>query len=264
MEKVKNGVVFVSEKRYMYMCEELERRGVKVYRINSEKDYKVLIESRAINVEQLDFVVIAVRGTKDGYIELGEERIYAKEFLEMLGERTRLIAGVTTEYEEGLDCRFVNFQKVAQVVKANSEYTAEGVLEMLLSLTPKSIFSYSYDIVGTGNTGTAIYKLLSRLGLQIRMISREGEQGTLDIEQWKRSDKSEVIVNTVPAPVMDKAIQDTFADEQVIIDIASGGVGATEEVKQLPHIKYYQAPPLPGKVAPQSAGILLAEFIYDL
>ena len=68
-----------------------------------------------------------------------------------------------------------------------------------------------------------------------------------------------MIINSVPALVADEETTAKWPETTFFIDIASGAVGADSKTKE--RIHYLAAPPLPGLVAEESAGKILADYI---
>ncbi len=250
------GVVFETDRRITYAAEELESRGDTVTRIRTPEDAERLPEP-----EKTDYVILPIRGTADGTFSVPPDTVNADAFLRSLPAGTVVLSGISTPYEEGLPCRYFNFQKDPSFVQKNSMYTAEGVLLLLLSQTPESIFEESIDLLGDGNTGREIGKLFHRLGLTFRWMTKEGGSGRIPLAEWQKTKPSPVIVNTIPAPVI---LPEQFAEPVRpcrIFDISSGGKGMPEEAKHLPCVLYENTPPLPGLAAPASAGHLLVELL---
>ncbi|HEY8531113.1 MAG TPA: hypothetical protein VIL08_02585, partial [Limnochorda sp.] len=75
---------------------------------------------------------------------------------------------------------------------------------------------------------------------------------------------AEVIFNTVPAPVLDRARLESLRPETLIIDIASEPGGTDFEAARRLGLKAVLAVGLPGKVAPKSAGRILGQVIPRL
>jgi dipicolinate synthase subunit A len=251
------GVIFETDSRLTYTAQELRRSdNAEVIRIREKDDLPKMQRG------PWDFVLLPIRGTADGTVELADGKADIRSFLEKLSSDALLISGVETDYERQLSCRYINFQKDRTVVRKNSEYTAEGILYLMLRETPRSIAEYTYDLLGDGNVGSAMHRLLEKLSLPHRWIVRDGGEGKLALEDWQGMIPSEVVINTIPAAVIHSCqFPEGKPDSFYIFDITSGGKGAGQKVKENPHVHYVCAPPLPGLVAPASAGHLLAELV---
>ena len=75
---------------------------------------------------------------------------------------------------------------------------------------------------------------------------------------------ADIVFNTVPSLVLTRDILQHARQETVIIDLASQPGGTDFEAANMFGIKAILAPGLPGKVAPVSAGKILADVIPSL
>lgn len=253
------GMIWISDKRMEYALTALQKLGIEMTVIRSKYDFMQIQKQRCI--PHYDFVLLPIRGTSDGWVTLGQENMDARIFLESLPKQVLLISGVETQYEKDLACNYCCFQQDERFTVENSALTAEGVLMMLLQNTPRSIYDYCYDIIGIGKSGIEICRMLKTLGLSIRKISHSQRAGCLSLQNWYQNQPYDIIINTAPALVITKEEAVRWKKPVIIIDISSKGCGTALEVAELPHITYFAAPPLPGIVAPQTAGELLAEYI---
>ena len=251
----KKVLVLASDLRMIYAADHLSRCGYEVTVLRGKEDIS----------EKPDYdysaVLLPVRGTTDGTVKLMEENIDLNDYFQKLPGGTLVISGLKTQYETDVFPGYYCFQQDPEFVKKNSELTAEGVLAMLLNNTEDSIYSYNIDLVGYGNTGKEIYRLLSSLGVCVRVVSRQGEDGTISPNMWKKTIPGDVIINTVPTTVIYEQDVDSWRSKVIVIDIASNKVGVSEAAKRHPKIEYIAAPPLPGQVAPKAAGRNLAELL---
>ena len=78
---------------------------------------------------------------------------------------------------------------------------------------------------------------------------------------WKKGQPADVIINTAPARVITKEMAEGYRKKVLIIDIASNRVGVDPEVYGMDGIRVEVAPGLPGLVAEESAGNILAEYL---
>ena len=74
-------------------------------------------------------------------------------------------------------------------------------------------------------------------------------------------DSADLIINTVPVLVIDSKIIAQMRPQTLIIDLASPPGGVDFEAAKKQNIQVITAPGLPGRVAPKSAGEILAATI---
>jgi dipicolinate synthase subunit A len=75
---------------------------------------------------------------------------------------------------------------------------------------------------------------------------------------------ADVIFNTIPVPVLTGEVLDRVSPNALIIDLASAPGGVDFKKAESMGIKAVLAPGLPGKVAPKTAGRILAKVIIRL
>src|SRR5699024_1787131 len=73
--------------------------------------------------------------------------------------------------------------------------------------------------------------------------------------------QSDIIINTVPALLLDKDALETVTPGSLIIDVASKPGGTDFNMAEQLGIKAIHALALPGKVAPITAGNIIAEIL---
>lgn len=254
---MKRVLVLASDKRLLCAGELLAEAGFSVDIIKGIEDN---FDDITKNVDY-DCVLLPIRGTTDGTVELLDGKMDLDYFFCSLPDRTVVISGIKTAYEVDTFPGYFCFQEDETFVAANSKLTAEGVLSMLLTNTPDSIYAYDIDLIGYGNIGKTIYSLLSMLGLKVKRIDKKSADGIVRIEEWKKKEPGDIIINTAPATVIDETDVESFHKTVTILDIASKGIGVSESAKKHENINYFAAPPLPGMITPKGAGRVLAELV---
>ena len=76
--------------------------------------------------------------------------------------------------------------------------------------------------------------------------------------------KSDIIFNTVPAPVISRQVLDELAPETLIIDLASEPGGTDFDYASKLGITVVHALGIPGKFAPRTAGEILKSTILSM
>ncbi len=158
-----------------------------------------------------------------------------------------------------------------EVAILNSIPTAEGALQLAMELSPLSLNGSSAAVLGMGRTGTTLARLLWALGCHTYALARRpvdlARALTLGCHPVPFHRLTEIapaldfLFNTVPALVVDRQVLVALPAHAVVIDLASapGGVdfAAAGELGRTAVL----APGLPGKVAPVSAGRMLARVV---
>ena len=78
------------------------------------------------------------------------------------------------------------------------------------------------------------------------------------------ADEFDIIINTVPAPVIGRDVLNRVKRETLIIEVASAPFGVDFESAREMDIKVIKASSLPGKTAPASAGKIIADAIIQM
>lgn len=254
----KQGVIFASDERLYFCGMYLREKGYETLIVKDPADW----DPGKVRAEDLDFVFLPIRGTEDGTVLMNGTRLDLRPLLEGLKPEAKVLAGLWSGYVRRLPCSFVCYQEDREFAARNSLLTAEGVLYLLLRKTPKSLAAYTYDVIGGGRVGTAVFELLRRLGRQVRLISHSGREGSLPLDFWQKAGRpSDIVINTATAPVITEESVRTWGGSGPVrvFDLSSGMAGTEPAARSHENIIYFAAPPLPGLVAPESAGHLLAE-----
>ena len=255
-----NCVVFLTDNRLVAAAKMLSAQGYKVFSAATLSEAKQVLQ---MDAQKIDCVVLPIRGTDDGTVEFGNGKVDISPLLKGIKSGVPVFTAHKTAYLQALGLNIQNPFDNEAVALANAPLTAEGVLWMLLEKTPRSLTEYTYDVLGMGKTGHSICALLLKLGLQVRRFARNGKNNVLPLLAWEKGDPSDVVIVTIPARVITQKIALQWNKPVTIIDIASGRAGVEPEAIDLPNITYFAAPPLPGIVAPESGGELIAGFIIE-
>ena len=258
---MKKAAVMVSDGRMKVIVRELAGAGFEVLACTQLAELEEM-ERRA---PEWDVLILPIRGIdSEGNASIPGVSFSMEKTLAGLRPEAQVITGLQTDYLKRLQREVKCYFEDEQVRRKNVQLTAEGILYLLLKETTKSIFEQSIDLVGYGYVGQATHELFTKVGISHRIIDKcEGITGdgvqVLSLENWKKMNPAEVIINSAPVLVADEETTVKWSEETFFIDIASGAVGADQKTKE--RIRYFAAPPLPGLVAEESAGKMLADYI---
>lgn len=259
------AVVFVNDQRMEIIIQRLRSAGIQVQEGRCEKDMEQI--ERMAN--KMDLVILPIQGVSDdGFIELKKRGYCMKDFFASLRKETLIFTGVITPYIKKLPQTVISLLAREEVVAANAALTAEGILAMVIQNTPRSLPEYRYDVIGFGHCGRAIAGLFHQLGLEVRIVSAHAHPESaqlpysfIRLQEWQFQQPWPVVINTAPAEVISEVMVAGRQTQPLIIDIASRAVGVSERVYKRKDTHVIAAPPLPGIVAWQSAGEILADVI---
>ena len=151
----------------------------------------------------------------------------------------------------------------------NSRLTAEGALKIILEKSVKGIFDIYALIIGFGRTGSAVARILADVGAKLDVASISSVRQAYAIAERVIAPKNfdfrpyDVIINTVPEPIIADKDTMTIKEGTLYIDLAS-----TPAIN-LEYARYLGAdasiyPALPAKVAPYSAGKAIFDYITEV
>ena len=155
----------------------------------------------------------------------------------------------------------------------NSVPTAEGVIYHIIKNTDTTIHQSNILIIGSGRCGQTVARDLKALGAHVTVTYRKKDAEARLFELGLHPlhidlligdlHHYDVIVNTVPAMVLDRAALQEVKKDGYIIDISSKPGGVDFEAAKELGIEAELAGSLPSIVAPKTAAYYLYRFIRD-
>lgn len=151
----------------------------------------------------------------------------------------------------------------------NSRLTAEGTLKIILERSPRGLADVFALVIGFGRTGAAVAKIFSDAGVRFDVASTSSVRQAYALAQKvvrpQNFDFSpyNVIVNTVPKPIIADKDAMTLQEGTLYIDLASSPAINLEYANYLgADASIY--PALPAKVAPYSAAKAIFDYITEV
>lgn len=158
----------------------------------------------------------------------------------------------------------------------NAVPTAEGAIQYIMAETPYTLAGRNVLVIGSGRVGRVVTHKFDRLNVNVTVSSRKPSERALWSAYGINScgygkdfreavSKADIVVNTVPLPVVDDECLSVFKDEVLIIDLATGCdfFALSNEEKALKH-KVIKLPGLPGKVAPLTAASYIKTVMVNI
>ncbi len=197
------------------------------------------------------------------------------ELLALLPKGAPVLVGIAKEplrrlvQHAGLS--LVELMQMDDVAILNSIPSAEGAVQMAMEKLPITIHGSRCLVLGFGRTAQTLAQLLDAMHAQTTVVARNPAQlaraeamglHTIHISELGNClQQPNVIFNTIPAPVITVDILTRLTPTTLIIDLASAPGGTDFTAAQRLGIEALLAPGLPGKVAPRTAGLLLARVV---
>jgi dipicolinate synthase subunit A len=199
--------------------------------------------------------------------------IKIEDLFKKLGKGKRLLLGAINNNSKNLakeyGIEYEDYYEDESYQILNTIPTAEGALSIIISETRETVFGAKILVLGYGRVGKLVSEYLKALGSEVYVEARRDSDLTWIVTRGMNAVPNDklsqylgdmnVIVNTVPAMMLDCSMLDLIDENAFILDLASapGGVDYTYAAGR--GIKTLHALGIPGKVACKSAAI----YIYD-
>lgn len=180
--------------------------------------------------------------------------------------------------KEGI--RWIDYFDSEVLQLKNALPTAEGAIEIAMRELPVVLDGTEVAIIGYGRIGEVLAAKLKALGVNVTVYARRATACTRaelmscrtkriltapDGESQLAFDsKIRLIFNTVPSRLLTRSVLRELPGNCLIIDLASAPGGVDMNAAKELGLSAIWATALPGKCAPESAGVILAQTVYSI
>lgn len=240
-----------------------DQRMQQVY-FDLSHDHETVLINEFTNFDRFDgadALVLPVKGiTATGSIYAnGKEFCLPESFWnEFIGKP--IFVGIPQPFLAKLQGACYYYMQDSSVQEKNAQYTAEGVLFLLIDNTSRCIQDLHVDVIGYGACGKEITTWLRALGVEVRIIRRVKEKGCISYEEYRNLSCGDVIINTSIASLLDHDVVTSWNCKPLILDIATPDVIDYDTAMKC-GIRVIKAGNLPNMVAYESAGSLIATYV---
>lgn len=185
--------------------------------------------------------------------------------------KTFIAGGIPIQFYENKMIKNIDLLKLEVLSILNAIPTAEGTIKIAIEETEITIFESNIMIFGYGRIGKILCKNLKDLGAKVYCVARTEddltwirEEGYIPVcykDAEKKTNKMDIIINTVPSLVIEEKIIKSLKKSCVIIDVASNPGGVDKNIAKRYKIKVITALGIPGKIAPLTAAKYIKEVI---
>lgn len=172
---------------------------------------------------------------------------------------------------ETIGCKILDFGKDSCFRNRNAALTAEGLLAEVIRCTPFALSPVNMLLLGYGCCGAAIGRIFRPLCGNIYLIEQDadkqedaGKQGLSPIcpDDFSRVlPDCQLVINTVPAAILDMAQLSQMHSSCHIFDIASAPFGFPADTTEKCLMPYFRLPGIPGRFSPVTAGEIIGRTI---
>jgi dipicolinate synthase subunit A len=236
---------------------------------NRSKCLEKLLQKDGFDTAPFSFDNI-IAGKEDAIVFSPAKKLTVEE-INKLPNKCQLFAGAQSAdvirviMQKDID--YMDYMQSPEYVVKNANLTAEGVLALLIENTDRSIFDMNILLLGGGRVGKSIAVLFNKLGVKFSICEYDetkigdlyhltenvikGAAFALNINDFN------VIINSIPSPIITREIGEKIPDTTLLIDTASISCLAYNEVS----FRYLNAPRLPQRYTPLNAALLLYDYI---
>lgn len=238
-----------------------------VYQQVKDKIDCILLDDFTVLKMKFDAILLPMSGLKeDETMNIrGIDMKCPMDFFGMLKEDGVLICGNITKKLRELPYKIIDLNSYESFIYVNSKLTAEGVLYLLLDNTNQGLLDLKIDLIGYGNSGKAIYDLLKKIGIEVRVIRRKVIEENIDfisVDEYLLVKPRPIIINTSLTNIIDDLMMKKM-DENLIINIVRSA-SFNEVLLRQRHCRIVHAGPLPAMFSPLSASNVLVKTLLEL
>lgn len=175
---------------------------------------------------------------------------------------------------EAHNIKMIDYYGREELSILNAVPTAEGAVEIAMRELPTTVFGMECAVIGYGKVGRVLAGTLNALGADVTVFARKADaRAWAKVNGCKAEDTADIsrnagmftcIFNTVPAVLLDETVIKSVRADALIVDLASSPGGVDAGAAEARGIRYISAMSLPGRVAPDSAGVIIAETIENI
>lgn len=237
------------------------------------------LKSAVTDADVLIFSLTGIDSCGKIYAPYAEREIILEtETLYLMKKGALILSGSIPEsFQKELHKLGIYFQETAplhEISILNAVPTAEGAIQRAMEITEITIHGSRAFVLGFGRCGLILSQKLSGLSASVTVVARRKEAlsyasalgyHALPLCDLKEKiNEADLIFNTIPALVLTADLLCLLSRETVIVDIASKPGGVDFPAAFRLGLKAELMPGIPGKIAPRSAGRILADVYPSL
>lgn len=254
---------------------------VHTYALDTAPELPSACEPELTGAELADCVILPLPVTGSGTMlnaPLSDQAHPLSQILDALHPGQIICAGKAGEHtlalarERGLILH--DYFAREELAVANAVPTVEGAIQIAMEELPITLHGARVLVMGYGRLGRLLAHRLDALGARVSVCARKwadlawieafgyGVEQTDRLEGWLCG--YDLLINTIPAPILDQARLAELKPGALVIDLASRPGGVDTDAARRLGIKAIRALSLPGKAAPVTAGRAIQSTIYNI
>lgn len=279
MKKIENLLIIGGDSRQLYMADYLESLGYNISVYAVPEKGRECVRDLKLAMEQAQVIILPLPVTKDGryFFSIVPMKETIDDVAGYIREDHMIFAGmlsrgVQAKFAQRTDKIYDYFRR-EEVTLMNTVPTAQGILKTMIDNIEYTIHSSNCAVFGYGRVAKVTADVLSAVGANVTICARRfeslalaevnGMNGCLINDFYKIAHRYDIIINTVPSLVLDRKILENVRADCLILDVASAPYGTDFAAAFELGLNAIQCSSLPGKVAPKTAGKIIADGIIN-
>lgn len=283
MERERNFWIVGGDLRQLRLAQQLEGDGHTVHTVALEKAVTEQEESAPMSdAARAHCVVLPLPVTKGTGDELNapfaQEPLKLSDVLDQLHPGQVVCGGMLSQQVRDAasvrGLRLFDYYEREECKIANAVPTAEGAIQVAMENMPMTLHGARVLVIGFGRVGKLCAHRMQQLGARVTVAARRCEDWAWAQAYGYETEDSgrlqywlggyDLIVNSVPAMVLDRAHLERVQPGVVIIDLASAPGGVDYAAAKELGLRAMSLPGIPGRTAPVTAAKAIRDAIYNI
>ncbi len=282
--KQKKFLVVGGDDRFVELAKLYRERGSHVSTFgmdNAEIDGVNGFDSMADAVDWADVIIGPVPFAKDGSkinCKYAKEDVLIRDLLCTAVKGKTLMIGAANKAAKELAAEYgisyIDYYSDESYQILNTIPTVEGTIAILINELRRTVFGSRILILGYGRIGKLLSEYLQRMGAEVYVEARKDADLTWIASKRMTGvqlealadyiERMDIIINTVPALILNQEMLDRVGKHTLLLDLASspGGIDFRHAAEK--GIKAIHALGIPGKMAYRSAAEYILQTIDKL
>lgn len=280
MKDKQKFLIIGGDNRQLYMADYFEKLGHKVEIYGLPENNRFCCRNIYDEIKNTENIILPLPFSKDGkhLFSIMQIKETVDELISISDKNNRIFAGMVTDTMkaklEKKGSKVYDYFKREEVTVMNAVPTVQGILKAIIDNIDYTINSSTIAVFGYGRIGSLTADILSSIGAEVTVcvrkysdLAKASSKGidSLFIRDFSSvASKYDIIINTVPATVIGREILNKVSKSCLIIDVASAPYGTDFAVASELGINAILYSSLPGKVAPKTAGEIIAKGVLNI
>lgn len=280
MNSINKLLIIGGDSRQLYMADYLESLGYEIHVYGLPEKNRECESSLKNAIEESDGIILPLPVSKDGkyLFSIVPMKETLDDILNYLKPDKPVFAGMISRGVksklEKKNIKVFDFFEREDVTVMNTIPTAQGILKTMIDNIEYTVHSSRCAVFGYGRVARVTANVLKSIGADVTVCARKsgdlssaeisGMQSCYISDFHKIAHEYNIIINTVPSVVIDRKILNNVRADCLIIDVASAPFGTDFAAAYELGLNAMQCSSLPGKVAPKTAGKIIADGILNI